>query len=102
MKNPIPLLRRIGLFEGVSYLVLLGIAMPLKYFADMPMAVKITGWIHGALFIALCFALLRVLLTTNWPFLRAVAVFIAALLPFGPFIIDRHMRRWESEVTPEG
>lgn len=100
MKNPIPLLRRIGLLEGVSYLLLLGIAMPLKYMADMPMAVKITGWAHGALFIALCLALLRVLMTTNWPFLRAVLVFIAALLPFGPFLIDRRMRQWESEFTP--
>ena len=97
MKNPIPLLRHIGLIEGVSYLLLLGIAMPLKYMADMPMAVKITGWVHGALFIALCLALLRVLMTTHWPFFRAVVVFIAALLPFGPFLIDRRMRQWESE-----
>jgi integral membrane protein len=50
MKNRISNLRIIGFIEGVSFLILLLIAMPLKYYFDLPMAVKITGWIHGVLF----------------------------------------------------
>ena len=45
-------LRAVGMVEAVSFLLLLGVAMPLKYFAGMPLAVKIAGWIHGLLFIA--------------------------------------------------
>ena len=43
-RNPIPVLRTIALVEGASFLMLLFIAMPLKYFAGMPMAVKVAGW----------------------------------------------------------
>ena len=42
----------IGIAEGISFLVLLLIAMPLKYFMQMPEAVKFVGWVHGALFVA--------------------------------------------------
>lgn len=97
MKNPIPFLRRIGLIEAISFLVLVGIAMPLKYLAGQPLAVKVFGWAHGVLFIIFAFALLRTLLVARWSIVRAAMVFIAALLPFGPFVIDRRMREWEAE-----
>ena len=96
-KNPIPFLRRAGLVEAVSFLILLGVAMPLKYFAGMPAAVKVAGWIHGVLFIVFCLALLRTVVVARWPLGRAALVFVAALLPFGPFIMDRRMREYEDE-----
>lgn len=100
MKNPIPLLRRIALIEGVSFLVLLGIAMPLKYLAGMPMAVRVAGWAHGVLFVAFCWMLLQTLLrVSNWTFPRSVVVFIASLLPFGPFLLDARMKQWEAEAV---
>lgn len=102
MKNPVPLLRRLTLVEGVSFLLLLFIAMPLKYLAGLPIAVKICGWIHGLLFVAFCFALLQTMLAMNWTFKRAATVFIASLLPFGPFVLDRRMREWEREAPPSG
>jgi integral membrane protein len=98
MKNPVSLLRRLTLLEGVSFLLLLGVAMPLKYFAGMPMAVKIFGWAHGLLFVTFCFALLRTMLNTGWSCTRAATVFVASLLPFGPFILDRRMKEWEHEA----
>ena len=88
-------LRLLALTEGVSFLVLLGVAMPLKYLAAMPMAVKITGWIHGILFVALCYVLLRVTVEKSWPITRSGLVFLAALLPFGPFVIDRRLKQYE-------
>lgn len=99
--NPIPILRKVALIEAISFLVLLGIAMPLKYLANMPMAVKVVGWIHGVLFVMFCLALLRVWIQARWPFGRTVMLFIAALLPFGPFVIDRRMRQWEAEFVSE-
>ena len=94
MKNSVSFLRSVALFEALSYLVLLFIAMPLKYAMGMPLAVKIAGSVHGGLFVVFCFALWRVLMNTSWPFSRAVLVFIASLLPVVPFFIDRRMRAW--------
>ncbi len=97
MKNPVSFLRSVGLIEAISFLVLLGIAMPLKYVWGMPLPVRIVGSVHGGLFVLFCFALWRVLMNTSWPFSRAVLVFAASLIPFVPFFIDRRMRAWASE-----
>ena len=72
--------------------------MPLKYFAGLPMAVKWVGWIHGVLFVVFCAALLQTVLLVRWPLARGAVVFIAALLPFGPFLMDRRMRAYEAEA----
>lgn len=102
MKNPIPFLRLVGLAEAVSFLLLVGVAMPLKYFAGMPMAVKVTGSIHGALFVLFSVALLRTMLIAKWPLGRAALVWIAALLPFGPFVIDRRVQGYADEFSRSG
>lgn len=86
-------LRRVGKLEGVSFLVLLGVAMPLKYFAGLPLAVKIVGWAHGVLFVWFVVALVRAKLRANLTLAQTLVVFIAALLPFGPFVIDRRLER---------
>jgi integral membrane protein len=92
-------LRAAGLIEGASYLVLLGIAMPLKYMAGMPLAVKIVGWVHGVLFIAFCVALARAANQSRWGFFRTAGVFVAALVPFGTFAIDAWLKR---QTEPAG
>ena len=97
MKNPVSLLRLVSLAEGVSYVVLLGIAMPLKYGANMPGAVKIVGAIHGALFVVFCVALLRAMLGARWPISRAALVFVASLVPLAAFWMDRRIREWQSD-----
>lgn len=84
-------LRKVGKVEGVSYLLLLGVAMPLKYFAGMPWAVKIVGWAHGALFVAFVVVLVLAMLRARLSFAHACLAFIASLLPFGPFLIDRRL-----------
>jgi integral membrane protein len=95
--NPYPLLRAVALAEGVSFLLLLGIAMPLKYLAKLPVAVLIAGSLHGALFLLFVACWQRARTRADWPTPRAVRVFVAALLPFGPFVVDRGMKRWEQE-----
>ena len=91
-------LRRIGMFEGASFLLLLGVAMPLKYLAGQPLAVKIVGWIHGMLFILFCMALARAKNAKSWSVKQSLPYLIAALLPFGPFVIDRKLKAEESDA----
>jgi integral membrane protein len=93
--TPIGRLRAIGLFEGISFLLLLGIAMPLKYMAGMPEAVKIVGWAHGVLFVLYIAAVVQVTLVHRWSFLRVAGAVVASLVPFGPFILDPRLRKEE-------
>jgi integral membrane protein len=97
MKSSVSLLRRVALLEAVSYLVLLGVAMPLKYLFHQPLAVKITGMVHGILFIVFCLALWRVLREARWPFSRCTLIFVASLIPLVPFFLDRRMQEWEGQ-----
>ena len=85
-------LRAAALVEGASFLLLLGVAMPLKYFAGMPLAVKIAGWTHGLLFLAFCLLLLVAHGERRWPMRWTAMIFVAGLLPFGPFLIDRRLK----------
>lgn len=94
-KSRVHMLRMVALTEGVSFLLLLGVAMPMKYLAGIPEAVKIVGWAHGLLFVILCYLLLKVTLEDRWPITRSAMVFLAALLPFGPFVIDRRLKHYE-------
>lgn len=85
--------------EGVSFLVLLGIAMPLKYAAGIVIAVKIAGWIHGALFIAFMYSLIVARAEAGWDLKKTAGYLVAALLPFGPFVVDRRLRDDEAAVN---
>jgi len=86
-----------GLVEAVSYMLLVGVAMPLKYIWHMPKAVSVVGMIHGILFVIFCLALARAALAAKWPMGRTALVFAASLLPFGPFLLDRRIRGWQVE-----
>lgn len=85
--------RMISLAEGVSFLVLLLIAMPLKYAADMPQMVKYVGWLHGLLFMAYVFQLIYLNIELKWGFKRFAGYFIAALLPLAPFFVEKQLRK---------
>jgi integral membrane protein len=98
LRTSIGRLRAIGLVEGLSFLLLLGVAMPLKYFAGMPQAVTVVGWLHGILFITFCIALVQARQEANWNGRQTGVVLIAGLLPFGPFVIDSRLRK-EDEAS---
>lgn len=83
----------IALLEGISYLLLLCIAMPLKYLANMPGFVKYLGWAHGVLFVLFCVYLLKVWKQFQWSFGKATVAFIASLLPFGTFVLDSQLKK---------
>jgi len=87
------LFRIVGYSEGLSLLILLFIAMPLKYLAGLPLAVKYTGWAHGLLFVSYLALALWVKEQENWPFKYLVYTFLAAFFPFGTFIFDRWLMK---------
>jgi integral membrane protein len=86
-------LRLLGLIEGASFLALLAIAMPLKYLAGLPLAVRYVGMAHGVLFLLYVAAGIYAGLTLRWPLRRTLLVVAAAVLPAGPFLIDGWLRR---------
>jgi integral membrane protein len=91
-------LRVVGSIEGISYLLLLFIAMPLKYLAGMPLAVKYVGWIHGVLFMAYVAAMLLAAGDREWGIWKIARAFVAAVVPFGTFYTDREWRE-EDEAS---
>lgn len=86
-------LRLSSILDGISYIILLGIAMPLKYLADIPMAVRIVGMLHGVFFLALCLFLLLALIDKKLSFKWCVIVFLCALIPLAPFFLDRKLAK---------
>lgn len=88
MDTPLGRLRLVALVEGAAFLALLFVAMPLKYVFDMPLAVRVVGITHGVLFMALCW----LLMASELPLKTRAQLFVAALLPFGPFLYDKHLR----------
>lgn len=86
-------LRLVALIEGVSFLVLLFLAMPLKYFAGMPFAVRLAGSIHGVLFIAFVLVLIWASVARRWPLHRSMLAFVSSIVPFGTFAFDVSLRR---------
>ena len=86
----------IGRVEAVSFLALLLVAMPLKYLAGMPLAVRIVGSLHGALFVALVLMLLLAIRKVRISSRLAAAGIAAAIVPGGPFLLDRHLARLDA------
>ena len=93
-------LRLVAFLEGSSFLVLLFIAMPLKYLADQPLAVRIVGSLHGLLFLIFMVALYRAARERDWPHRRSFIAFVSSIVPFGTFVFDRSLRREIAAVTP--
>ncbi len=86
-------LRAIGILEGLSFIVLLGIAMPLKYFAGRPEAVRVVGMAHGLLFLLYLGATVQAALEYRWAWKRTLVIAAASLIPFGPFYVDAKFLR---------
>jgi integral membrane protein len=91
----------VATIEGVSLLVLLGVAMPLKYLGGMPMATQVVGLLHGLAFIAYAVVVIDALATRHWSKRTATLGLIAAFLPAGTFAFVGHVRRLAGETrTP--
>lgn len=96
------ILRATSLTEGASYLLLLFVAMPLKYGFGVATAVTYVGWAHGVLFVTLALITLSAIIFAKLPFKLACIIGIAALIPGGPFFIDGQIKRHQANlIAPE-
>ena len=93
LRTSLDRLRIVGMMEGASFLLLLGVAMPLKYLAGMPQMVSVVGMLHGILFMLYVAAVFQAGMELRWPMRRIAAALAASVLPFGPFVFDAHLRR---------
>jgi len=91
MKNNIKKFSLINTIEGYSYILLIFVAMPMKYLLGIMIATKIVGSIHGVLFIAFIYFLALAWEDTKWPLKESVIFFIAALIPFGTFFTKKRI-----------
>jgi integral membrane protein len=83
----------VGYLEGISFLILLVIAMPLKYLADIPEAVAVVGMLHGILFVLFIVSIMVMTVLHRWTFLWVSGAVLSSIIPFGPFIFDKMLRK---------
>ena len=86
-------LRLTGFLEGTSFLVLLLIAMPLKYFLGLPLAVKVVGMAHGILFILFIALSVIATLIYKWSMKKMLLLWLSSLIPLGTFYADYKLLR---------
>ncbi|MEA2073146.1 MAG: DUF3817 domain-containing protein [Campylobacterota bacterium] len=85
----------INTIEGYSYLLLLFVAMPMKYMMGIAVATKIVGMIHGILFMLFIYLLIVAWQETKWSIKESIIFFIASLVPFGTFFTKNRIKSYE-------
>lgn len=85
--------RVVGFFEGISYLLLLFIAVPIKYWMNDPQYVKLLGMPHGLLFVLYIALAFLIKSKMKWTFKTFCVVILASIIPFGTFYVDKHFLR---------
>jgi integral membrane protein len=89
LKSIVGIMSIVAILEGLSYLFILFVSMPLKYFADMPMPNKIGGMFHGILFVLYIVLLFPTAKKLNWGFKTIAIGALASVIPFGTFWFDK-------------
>jgi len=95
--TPVGRFRIVAFWEGISYLLLLFVAMPLKYGFGIDMAVRVVGMAHGVLFVAYVATLAHA-----WRRLgtrRGLEAFVLSFVPFGTFWLETRLRQDEPEIA---
>lgn len=91
-------LRVLAWMEGSSFLLLMGIGMPLKYIYDIPTPNYVIGMAHGILFIAYCIWVMIVRSELEWKVKKTFLALFASLMPFGTFVAD--IKIFKKEIIP--
>ena len=85
--------RVLGYLEGISFLLLVFVAMPFKYFLHEPLPVRIIGSLHGALFVGYCALATLLYYKEKWPLQQLLICWVLSCLPLGTFWFDRKYLR---------
>jgi integral membrane protein len=102
METKIKQFRIVAFLEGWSFLILLFVAMPLKYMMGILIATKIAGMLHGVLFIWFIIALFGAAKEQEWDFKFSTLAFIASVIPFGTFFLDKKLKPLDNDNTVFG
>jgi integral membrane protein len=94
-------LRVVTLAEGVSFLALLLVAMPLKYWFDWPLAVRVAGGLHGLLFVGLGLTLYQARLEHGWRLSRLLLLLLWSVVPGSFWWMDQRIVKWAREGAEE-
>ncbi|AKZ63196.1 membrane protein [Herbaspirillum hiltneri N3] len=95
-------MRRVSLLEGSTLLLLVCVGVPLKHVAGYPAASAVIGPIHGLAFLLYVYCMARMLATGGWSRSEIVRLVIAAVIPFGAFVNERHLKRKQSVLLAQG
>ncbi|WP_320033600.1 DUF3817 domain-containing protein [Halarcobacter sp.] len=90
--NALSRFRLISAIEGLSYLILVFVAMPIKYIGENPYPVKVFGMIHGVLFIIFMISLFEAKIKEKWNTGLMFQLFVLSLIPFGAFLIEKRVK----------
>ncbi|MGK0386555.1 MAG: integral membrane protein [Patiriisocius sp.] len=90
MEKVIKVFKVISSLEAISFLVLLGIAMPLKYVWELPQMVQVVGMAHGVLFLLYIAFAVYVSQLLNWSVKKLFIAVLCSVIPFGPFYVERN------------
>lgn len=99
LNTPIGRLRLVGLVEGVSFLLLLCVAMPIKYVGGNPHPVFWVGLAHGVLFVLYVAAIGHAVSLKHISLTRGLAAFVASVVPVGTFVLDSYLRRDQESLA---
>jgi integral membrane protein len=91
--------KQVAFLEGISLLLLIFFAMPMKYFIDEPIYVRVIGMIHGLLFIVYIFWAIYLKIILNWDWTKFLVICAASIIPFGTFYIDRKYFKSSDTIT---
>lgn len=101
LSNTLGRLRITGLLEGLSFVILLAIAMPLKYLAGKPEMVSVVGMAHGVLFVLYIFLTVLAKFRYAWSWKRIFLLWVASVIPLGTFYADYRILRYEQVGTEQ-
>jgi integral membrane protein len=92
-------MRAVSLLEGTTLLLLLGVAVPLKHLAGIPIATAIMGPIHGIAFVLYIWMLVQTVSIGGWTRAAAARMILAAFIPFGAFVNERALARRQASLA---
>ena len=89
LNHQVTVFKWISILEGISFLVLLLIAMPLKYIWDAPQMVEVVGMLHGILFVAYVLGAFLLFKPLGWSYKTLALICVSSVLPLGPFYVEK-------------
>jgi integral membrane protein len=93
LKTQIGRFRILAFMEGVSFILILFVTMPLKYLYDIPTPNLVVGMVHGVLFMLYVLAVIQLRMAQHWRSILTIKALVASVVPFGTFYMDRKVLR---------